>query len=241
MLRVNPSLCHASVSFNDIKATADCLREYNFTNQDILARPTTLLINRITALNRLKVLEECSFRELKLVFLSRFVTVINRDISHLKAFNYIDRDANVPQNIANILDLPVTLNSELSDDCSLKEVREVIINIYLRKKLGMTNQDISKVWKVYGRLKHKSIEGLVNVINLLLNDLNFSKSRINKNMFLLYASADNISQIITNVPQIDGTPMKEIIHSRPKIAMQNAESVRAIVKHIRSFNIPDSR
>lgn len=241
LLTANPSLCHRSVDFKDVKATAQCLKERNYTNQEIILRPTVLLVNRITALNRLKVLEECSFRQFKLVFICRFVSVLNKDINHLKAFNYIDRNANVPQSIASFLDVPINLTEEINDNVKLKMAREVIINIYLKEKLGMTNQDIIKLWKVYGRLRHKSIESIVENVNLLLHKIGFSKERIKNNMFLLYACADNITQMIADIPSIDGTPMESILINRPKIAMQNAESVKSSVGHIKSFDIPESR
>lgn len=201
----------------------------------------TLLVNKITALNRLKVLEECSFSEFKLVFIYRFVAVINKDVAHLKAFNYIHKDASVPQNILSRLDIPIKLKEPIGEEVTLKVLRETITNLYLRRKLGMTDQDITKLWKVYSRLRHKSTEGMVNVINLLLDRLKFPEQRIINNMFLLYACADNISQMIAKVPQIGGVPMEKLILKRPKIAMQNADTVWAIVKLIKSYDIPESR
>lgn len=201
----------------------------------------TLLVNKITALNRLKVLEECSFCQLNLVFIYRFVAVINKDVAHLKAFNYIPNDASVPQNILSFLDIPIELKEPIGEEVTLKELREKITNLYLRQKLGMTDKDITKLWKVYSRLRHKSTEGMVNVINLLLDRLKFPKQRIINNMFLLHACADNIAQIIAKVPQIGGVPMEKLILKRPKIAMQNADSVWAIVKFIKTYDIPESR
>jgi hypothetical protein len=105
----------------------------------------------------------------------------------------------------------------------------------------MTNEDINKLWKVYTRLRHRSLDSIVKVIDLLLNELNFSKDRIIKNGFLLYASAENINKIISLVPAIANVPMKEFILQRPKVAMQNAESIKKIINHITAFDIPEDR
>jgi hypothetical protein len=105
----------------------------------------------------------------------------------------------------------------------------------------MTNEDINKLWKVYARLRHRSLDSIVKVIDLLLNKLNFSKERIIKNGFLLYASSENINKIIATVPTIANVPMKEFIFQRPKVAMQNAESIEKIVNHVKSFDIPEDR
>lgn len=189
----------------------------------------------------MKVLDECCFKEIQLLFLCRFVSVINREVKILKAFNYIENDQNVLQNLLNVIDVPVSLNKDIGDDMSLQKIREIVMNQYLRAKLGMTNEDITKLWKVYSRLRHKSLESTVNVINLLLDELNFSKERIIKNGFLLYASAENIRKIITTVPTIAEIPIKEFIFQRPKVAMQSADSIKKIVNHITSFDIPEDR
>lgn len=105
----------------------------------------------------------------------------------------------------------------------------------------MTNEDINKLWKVYSRLRHRSLDSIVKVIDLLLNKLNFSKERIIKNGFLLYASSENISKIISLVPTIGNVPMEEFLFKRPKVAMQNAESIRKIIDHVTLFEIPEDR
>jgi hypothetical protein len=127
-----PHLSGNNHSIEDIQASANFLLENNFTKHDLVQRPLCLLINRITLENRVKVLEECCFKEVQLLFLYRFVTVINREVKMLKAFNYIDRDQNVLQNLLKVLDVPVKLNKVIDDDISLNGLREIVMNQYLR-------------------------------------------------------------------------------------------------------------
>lgn len=234
-------MCVETSALKDVKATVEFLKEKNFSNKEILQRPMSLLINKMTLINRLEVLEECCFREFQLMFLYRFVAVINRDITWLKAFNYIERSANVPQSIIQRLDVPVVLEKEISESTSLSAARETIMNLYLKQRLGMTNQELLKMWKIYSRLRHKSFESIVKVLDLLQNQLGFTPERIIKNGFLLYGCADNITQMMIDLPTISDVPIKDVLLRRPKIAMQNAESVRTIVQHVRKFDIPEDR
>jgi hypothetical protein len=122
----------------------------------------------------------------------------------------------------------------------LNAIREIVMNQYLKTRLGFSNEDISKLWKVYSRLRHRSLDSIVQVLDLLQNELNFTTDKIKKNGFLLYASAENIRSILT-IPSVADVPMTEFLLQRPKIAMQNADSVRKIIDHIVSFDIPENR
>lgn len=127
-----PQLVGNSHSISDIQASVDFLLENNFTRSDLVQRPLCLVMPSMTLENRVKVLKECCFKEVQLLFLYRFVSVINRDVKILKAFNYIDRDQNVLQNLLKVIDVPVTINKDISDDISLNALREIVINQYLK-------------------------------------------------------------------------------------------------------------
>jgi hypothetical protein len=131
-----PHLSGNNHSVEDIQASANFLLENNFTKQDLVQRPLCLLVNRITLENRVKVLQECCFKEIQLLFLYRFVSVINREVKMLKAFNYIDRRENVLENLLKVLDVPVKLNRVIDDDISLNGLREIVINQYLKVRLS---------------------------------------------------------------------------------------------------------
>lgn len=240
-LKHHGSLAGSTVNFYDVKITAEYLKALDFTNRDIMERPMALLINKITIANRRRVLEECCFKQYQLMLFCRFVSVMNKDIKTLKALSYMPPDANVADSLVSCLDMPITIKNDLGDYTTLNKIREKAINAYLKAKLGVSERDILKIWRVYTRLRHRSLQSIMDMINLLINDLNFTPERIIKNAYLLYGCPDNIQKLLIDVPQIADVPMKEILWSRPKIAMQNANSIKSSVSHIVRFDIPEDR
>lgn len=235
-----PVLCKEAVNINDVNASAEYLKENNILAKNIRAHPLSLLVHKLTLANRKKVLEECSFGEIKLQLLHRFVALMNKKVHNLKAFNYISQESNVAENLLKQLDVDIKLKTEIGDDITLAALRDVIIKNYLKAKLRVTEKDFSALSKVHHlRLKHRSLESTVKIIDVLVHKLNFSKERIFKNGFVLYACADNINQILTEVPEIGGVPMSEVLHRRPKIIMNSAESIRDIVQLIKRRDIPE--
>lgn len=111
-------------------------------------RPLTLLVNRLTLENRLKVLNECSFKDIQLLFVYRFISIMNREIKVLKAFDYIDHRQHVVQNLLNIFDIPITVNKQLGEDMTLNSLREIVINQYL-KVCGVEDKTCFKINNVF--------------------------------------------------------------------------------------------
>lgn len=128
----HPHLMGKTLKIEDLQASADFLIGKNFNQHDLLQRPLTLLTSRITLENRTKVLNECCFKDIQLLFLCRFVSVINREIKILKAFGYIDHEKNVLENLLRVLDTPIIINKDISDDITLNSLREIVMNQYLK-------------------------------------------------------------------------------------------------------------
>lgn len=241
MMRKHPDLFAESVDLNKIRSTADYLKEMNFTNKDILACPRSLIMHQTTLINRKTVLEECCFQEITIPFLYNFKKIMYKDISVLKAFNYIESNANVQESLLQCLDVDLSSTKDFGESISLTELRQNIMNFYFREKLGMTLTDIEKLWDVYNeRLRHRSLNSIVTLINTF-KKLNLKDENIFNNGFLLYANPENIQRLITEIPQIAGVPMEEIIRRRPSVGMQKPETVKANIELIKSFGIPESR
>lgn len=231
-----------SVNVNDVKESVAYLKQMNFSNKDILSRPTTILLHRKTLSNRRKVLEECCFREVKIRFLQQFVKLMNHRINIFKTNGHIDSNANVQENLVKLLNIDVGLTSEIGDEISFNALREIIIHHFLKVKLGVTDQDLRSMPKTHqNRLKHRSLNSIVKVVDLLQNKLKISPERIMKNLFLLYSCPDNINEILIEVPKIADVPIEKILSMRPKIALSNAEAIKSIIKHVKSFGIPEDR
>lgn len=241
MLKKHPDLFAETVDINNIEKTANFLKEMNFTNKDILACPRSLIMHRTTLMNRRKVLEECCFREIGIPFLYNFKRLMYKDISVLKAFNYIEPSSNVQQSLLNRLDIDLSQTQDFGEDISLTELRQNIMNFYFKEKLGMSLDDIDKLWDVYyQRLRHRSLSSIVTLINLF-QTLNLKNESIINNGFLLYANPENVQRLINEIPEIAGVPMKEIIRRRPSVGMQKPEIIKANMELIKSFDIPENR
>ena len=159
----------------------------------------------------------------------------------LKAHGYIENDIKVAEHLVKFLDVPIVPTKELNDSISLKITRKIIISLYLKKRLGMTDQDLVKLWKTYVRLTNKSLESIVHVLDVLQNKVGLTSDKIIRNGFLVHGCGENITKMLEYTPSIAGVPMKEILAKSPKIAMQNAETVQETLNHITDFGIPEDR
>lgn len=240
LTKKHPSLFGYTVDANDIRASAHFLKENNFEMIDIFDRPKILLQNPLTMANRIKVLNECCFKEVRVLMLHRFISLMNRTAHTLKAFNYIDYNMDVREHLMNQLDVPITLPDDVNENIVLSLMRTAIIDKYLKARLDATDEDLEKTWKIYSfRLKHRNLESIVRVIDVLLNQLDFPKERILRNGFLLFSCPDNLIKIFTDMPIIAGVPTKELLLRKPKIAVQNAESIKTIINHVKAFGLPE--
>lgn len=235
----NPDLWEESVDLDEVQATADYLKKLNYTNEEIVAYPRTLLMHENVLMNRKKVLEECGLKEIKIEFLYRFIWLTGRSINMLKAYNYLSSNAKVQQNLLKYLDVNFNKLIKIDDNVSLTELREKTLNRYLKEKLGMTNQNLTNMWKSSGRVRHRSLDSIVKTINTLKDKLNFNDEMIINHAYLLLACADNICKLLTEVPKIAHVPMEQILHRRPVLAIYKAESIKSIIELIKSFDYPE--
>lgn len=238
LLAANTSLWGQNADYNEIEKTLRYLKNNKFSNYDIVEYPTAIFINPSTYENRQAVFRECLFQNIRLLFYVKYISIMNKNLAVLKAYQYIHPSSNIVENLKKQLDIPITLEKEPSESNSLNEIRRVIMNRYLRERLEMTDKEIEKARKVYTHMKHRNLRGMVETINVLTSELNFSKERIIKNSYLLHARADNIKSILMEVPKIGDTDIKEVLHARPKILMQNCDTIKATINHVKSFNIP---
>lgn len=235
----NISLWGQNADYTEIEKTLKYLRTKKFSNFDIIEHPTCLYINPSTYENREMVFKECLFQNVKLSFYVRYVSIMNKKLAVLKAYQYVHPSSDVVDSLKKQLDIPVKLESDLSDTNSLNEIRREIMNIYFKERLHMTDDEIAKARKIYTHLKHRNLKGMVETVNILIEQLNFSKERITKNSYLLHARAENIKSILREIPKIADIDIKEVVHSRPKILMQNCETLKSTIQHVRNFNIPE--
>lgn len=238
LLAAHPFLILENHALKDIENTVNLMNEHDVSIVDIMKQPRALLLNQLTFSNRLKVLQECSFNEMRLTFFYRFITIMNKPLCLLKAFDYVNQNTDVPKKLLTYLDIHIVLKEKIKEDQSLQHIRTIIINKYLQERLKMTDREIGKYWTVYKRLKHRSLQNIVEVIQLL-DKISFGVDRIVKNGFILYSCPVNLKRMLEEIPMIGNRPITEVIFKRPKVAMQNVDTVKEILNHLKKFDIPE--
>lgn len=242
LLKEHPALrCTKKFDLEDVKESADFLLRENFTRNDIKERPLTLLINKLTIQNRKEIFQECSFNEpFQLLLYAKFVTILNKQVNILRAYNYFPQDIDMVERLCSFLDAPIDKsNFSNIDEIPLGSVREMIIGEYLKSRLALKQVDVNKIFEVYSRLKNKSLNNLVRNIDLLENNFKLSHEKIISNGFVLHAEPDNMLKILEIVPTIGDEPIRDIIMKRAKLLMTKAESMRKIIDEIVSFGIDE--
>lgn len=238
LLKQHPELNDNTLNIDELRASAGFLTQKEFSPNEILKHPESLLINQLRLSHRLKVLDECCFQKHKVLCLYKFNRILTKRINLLKMHSLIDQKANVCEKLVNLLDVQIKLPAGIDDEASLNRVRDVILKLYLKKRLSIPEG--SRILTC-GPLKYQSLESIVKVIDILQNQLNFNQENIVSNHNLLLACPDNFSKLITEVPTIADVPISEIIQVRPSIALLPVESIQSSLRRIKSFDIPEDR
>lgn len=199
-----------------------------------------LYTNELTLENRYNVLKECGFEDVTISVLFKYVTAMNRSVASIKSLGYIPYDLNVVERLrTTFTDIEVQIYADYvcNESQELKILRQHVLNYYMQQRLDVSAEEIGRLWRVYGRLKHKSFNSVQKMVKVLIDELKFPKKRIIKNAFMLYGDADNVMRIIREIPTIDGQDIKEILLKRPKIMMSSCDALLTSIKHVKSFGI----
>ncbi|KAG5681593.1 hypothetical protein PVAND_011009 [Polypedilum vanderplanki] len=240
IIEKNPGIFDGNSSFKEIESTLRYLTN-KYSSSEILKNPACIIINASTYENRHQVLKECLFRDIQLSMLVKYASIMRKNVSVLKAYNYIIPHGDVIENLKIQLNIPININkSKLSEQMSLNDLRRDVMNVYLRERLQMTDEEINRARDVYRNLKHRSLKSIVEVLDILLNEFDFTREKIVRNAYLLSAHPKNILNILETTPCIADVDIKQILKSRPKIMMQSSENIRTIIDSVKKFNIPES-
>ncbi|TDG51937.1 hypothetical protein AWZ03_001607 [Drosophila navojoa] len=232
-----------TVKRKDLLNSYHTLKSLNYSVDDIVTKPMIIYYGASTLANRHSVLIECGFQNISIPTLFKYVTVINKPIDMLKAHNYIPYDVNVPERLKKCF-TTVQLNNfniqeHLDESVPLKTLRQNVLNAYLRERLQMEDADLQKLWRVYGRVRHKSFRSVQDIVELLTSVFKFPAERLRKNSFLLHGDADNVRRILKEIPTINGQDIRDIGYRRPKILMSTCDGLKQTLEHVKSFGIKE--
>ncbi|XP_017870604.1 PREDICTED: uncharacterized protein LOC108618875 [Drosophila arizonae] len=232
-----------TVKRKDLLNSYHTLKSLNYSVDDIVTKPMIIYYNASTLANRHSVLIECGFQNITIPTLFKYVTVINKPIDMLKAHNCIPYDVNVPERLMKCF-TTVQLNNfhlqeHLDESVPLKALRQNLLNAYLRERLQMEDADLQKMWRVYGRVRHKSFRSVQDIVELLTTVFKFPAERLRKNSFLLHGDADNVRRILKEIPTINDQDIRDIGYRRPKILMSTCDGLKQTLEHVKSFGIKE--
>lgn len=229
----------------DLLSSYETLKSLKYTVDDIITKPMIIYYGASTLSNRHSVLLECGFQDVTIQTLFKYVTVMNKPINMLKAMQLIPYDVDVSQRLRHCFkDVQLPDDSNLPENNAgesivLKQLRQTLLNAYLRERLQMDEAALQKMWRVYSRVRHKSFRSVQDIIELLSAEFKFSRERLLKNCFLLHADADNVRRILKEIRTISGHDIREIGVRRPKILMSNCDGLKQTLDHVRAFGISE--
>lgn len=226
---------------NDVRRKIAYFKYLNATSDEILEQPTLFSLHLITIENRSTILRECGLVEsLKLVAISRYITIIRQQIKALKNHKLIPVGLNMMDQLKKQFDISVNPNINYSDEMHLETIREHFLNAFLRERLKLTDDELEKLWKSYSKIKHKSFGHTQRVVDILQNDLKLTRDKIVRNLYLLHSDPENLLRYPEVVPSIAGMDIKEVMVKQPKVMMASCDRVKELLGHLREFGIDEA-
>uniref|UniRef100_A0A6B2EBI5 Uncharacterized protein n=1 Tax=Phlebotomus kandelakii TaxID=1109342 RepID=A0A6B2EBI5_9DIPT len=226
---------------NDIQDSYNTLQQLDIREVDINECPAILTASATTLKNRHGVLTECSFSQITLKILYKYVTIMNKPVTLIKTYGYIPANVRVAENLAKTIHLEKIPPeaSKLEAIASLNELRRFFIDKFLRQKINASDGDLKKIWHSYGRVRHRPIETMSESVDLMKREMNFSNEKILKNGYLLFGDPENMKKILS-MDKLAGVDVKEALDRHPKIFMSNHKSILQMVDIIREHGISES-
>lgn len=222
---------------DETKKAFKTLKAFNYTDDEIQNYPNLFQLSEGTLRNRHGILKEAGADKLSLYILSRYLNICHKQITVLKAHRLFPEDTDVIKNIFESFQLEPSL--PLKENQLFEEIRREVLNEYLRKVIGFSDDDIKRLWQSYpSRAKHKSAASILKIVDMLKNDLGFNEERIKKNPFVIYADPVGLKLFLTNFQKVAGSDIRELLLRRPKLINSNPELIQKTLNVLEKFNIP---
>ncbi|XP_059619756.1 transcription termination factor 5, mitochondrial [Phlebotomus argentipes] len=226
----------------DIQASFDTLHDLNMTDgiDAIKETPGILTTSATTLKNRYSVLTECSFSHVNINILYRYISVMNKPLSLVKVYGHIAPKTSVAAALTQCIhmDEVPTEAMQLEAKACLNDLRQYFIGILLRREVNASEKDLKRMWRSYKRLRHRSIQNILDTINLMRSEMHFSNEKLLKHGYLLHGDPENMRNILA-MEKLAGIDIKEALDQHPKIFMSNQKSLVQIEQIFRENDIPD--
>ena len=221
------------VNIPDITASAEFLQQNNFTTEQILSRVKCLSLSKDQLENRLNMLEEFKFTKVEILFMTQFLSLIQKTVVTMKNLKLIEENVKVADELAQRFDIPIVPPPNIKDSMSLVDVKDIMMKLYLNERLQLNSKEVDKFI-----LRNRSIKTTVEVIKIFKNQLEFSDKFIANHIFLLQANPENIKSILNEIPRIGNSTIQDLIRKTPRILLQKSQNLFSIIQSLEKFGIP---
>ncbi|XP_037300621.1 transcription termination factor 5, mitochondrial-like [Manduca sexta] len=218
------------------------IQDLGFSKQVLLNQPSLFGIVPFTLRYRYRVLQECGIATITPEHLCSYLPLVKqKTISQLKKSGDISVFINVENRLASYLtQWPTSVTTLISEDVnklSLYNIRLKIIQRYLELELDLTKEEFNRGVETYPTIKHRPLEVLNEVLQILLSQIMMPKHKIKSNLYLLHSDPENIRDIILKLRTIGGIDVREVIRMRPKLAMKNCSTMIEIKNILYEYEI----
>ncbi|XP_060518431.1 transcription termination factor 5, mitochondrial [Cylas formicarius] len=227
----NPETLRESISF--------CKR-FGFSDDDILSNPSLLTVQPLEVHNHYMALEETGLTKIFPRILAKARTYMKKEIRFFKNADLLKVDANVAKNFAQYLDIPPReeLINVVNDNKLWSEVHNLILRDYLKAKLGASEEDLIKLFRIHRVIRNKSFRMIRENIKIA-EGLGFSPEKILKCGYLLHNYPEYPKKVLGDLNNIAGIDMKVAMRSYPKLVMVSPKNIIKVYGILKEMNIPD--
>lgn len=216
-----------------MKKSIQQLRRLNFQDSDIRTHPNILLQTDFQLLNNFQRLHEIGFTEVTAYRLVYAEKIMSKSQNFNQSFNFLPKNINIIKNtfaIAKVLfDDEITYSKEMP----LEFIHRMALRHYMHMHIQYTTFDIDTIWDRYPKLKKRSLQSIVESVQLLENIYNIPIKQLPK--FILTIQPDKIGELI-DAGNVSGLDVKTIMTIAPRCNLERLQEIQSICH---SYNVPD--
>ncbi|CAG9768651.1 unnamed protein product [Ceutorhynchus assimilis] len=232
------------------KETAELIESYQlcqkmgFTKEDLLKYPRLFLYHPVINYHHSCLFKDAGIKKIDAPLLCRSKFYLRNKISTFKEQKYLQPDENIVDNLLSCLkpsiEKPNKLNEALEDidEKSLTQIHETILIDWLKTKLKITNEDLSKLLRIHKMIKNKSFT-VINENIALAKSVGLKKPKILKCGYLLNNYPEYPKTMLQDSPHFAGVDFAKAYKNNPKLMMINPRKIKEIYAILKEHEVPD--
>ncbi|XP_067014472.2 transcription termination factor 5, mitochondrial [Anabrus simplex] len=229
-----------------LERSIQMLKKFGIQPEEIKERPQVMFIHPATIEHHSMVLEEGGFQKISVTLLTSYFQIIKKRISLLKAHKLISAETDVLESFLSYLEpipahiSPISHDAFKTDSTMFRNVYDAVLRHYLMWRLEIGPEELNRICRTHARIKHRSLRHLRRTLQILEEDLGFTKEKICKNGYLIHSHPDNVLNTLQNIESLGGMEIKSVLEKYPKIAMVSTDTLIKTNQYLKEFGIPDS-